>query len=153
MVKHSHEIESVCEERRPSGRIVLYARVSSIDQKSDLGWQMQRLKDHAAARGCAVAKEVTEIASGLDNLRPKFLKLLADPSIGTILVEYKDRGTRFGWNYIVTFLQAQGRHIEAIFPTDTHDDLVNDCVSVITSMAARISSRRNSKRRAEKMKQ
>lgn len=65
----------------------------------------------------------------------------------------KDRGTRFGWNYIVTFLQAQGRHIEAIFPTDTHDDLVNDCVSVITSMAARIYSRRNSKRRAEKMKQ
>ena len=71
-------------------------QVSSIDQKSDLDRQMQRLKDYAAARGYTVAKEVIEIASGLNDMRPKFLKLLADISIGTMLVEHKDRGTRFG---------------------------------------------------------
>jgi putative resolvase len=140
-------------ERIGTGRIALYARVSSADQKSDLERQVQRLRDYAAARGYQVAKEVTEIASGLNDSRPKFLKLLADPTLGTIIVEHKDRGTRFGWNYIITLMEAQGRRIEAMFPDETRDDPVTDFVSLITSMAARIYGRRGSKRRAERIKQ
>ncbi len=140
-------------ERIGTGRIALYARVSSADQKSDLERQVQRLRDYAAARGYQVAKEVTEIASGLNDSRPKFLKLLADPTIGTIIVEHKDRSTRFGWNYITTLMEAQGRRMEAVFPDDTSDDLVNDFVSILTSMAARIDGRRGSRRKAERMKQ
>jgi putative resolvase len=140
-------------ERVGTGRIALYARVSSADQKSDLERQVHRLRDYAAARGYQVAKEVREIASGLNDSRPKFLKLLADPMIGTIIVEHKDRGTRLGWNYITTLMEAQGRRMEAVFPDDTSDDLVNDFVSIITSMAARMYGRRGSKRRAERIKQ
>jgi len=140
-------------EKPETGRIALYARVSSAEQKSDLERQVQRLRDYAAARGYRVAKEVVEIASGLNDNRPKFLKLLADPSIGTIIVEHRDRGTRFGWSYLTTLLQAQGRRIEAIFPNETQDDLVDDFVSLITSMAARIYGRRGSRRRAERIKQ
>jgi putative resolvase len=140
-------------ERIGTGRIALYARVSSADQKSDLERQVQRLRDYAAARGHQVAKEVIEIASGLNDSRPKFLKLLADPTIGTIIVEHKDRGTRFGWNYLTTLMEAQGRRIEAVFPEETKDDLVNDFVSIITSMAARIYGRHGSKRRAQRIKQ
>jgi putative resolvase len=140
-------------ERIGTGRIALYARVSSADQKSDLERQVQRLRDYAAARGYQVAKEVSEIASGLNDSRPKFLKLLADPTIGTIIVEHRDRGTRFGWNYITTLMEAQGRRIEAVFPDETKDDLVNDFVSIITSMAARMYGRRGSKRRAERIQQ
>jgi putative resolvase len=136
-----------------TGRIALYARVSSADQKSDLERQVQRLRDYAAARGYQVAKEVTEIGSGLNDSRPKFLKLLADPTIGTIIVEHKDRGTRFGWNYITTLMEAQGRRMEAVFPDETRDDLVNDFVSMITSMAARIYGRRGSRWIAERIKQ
>jgi predicted site-specific integrase-resolvase len=141
------------EVRPVTGRIALYARVSSLGQKQDLDRQMQRLKDYAAAKGYQVAKEVTEIASGLNDQRPKLEKLLADTSIGTIVVENPDRLTRFGSHYIETLLQAQGRHLEMIFPTDTSDELVDDFVAVITSMAARIYGRRQSKRRAEKIKQ
>jgi putative resolvase len=140
-------------EKPETGRIAWYARVSSADQKSDLERQVQRLRDYAAARGYRVAKEVVEIASGLNDNRPKFLKLLADPSIGTIIVEHRDRGTRFGWSYLTTLLEAQGRRIEAIFPNETQDDLVDDFVSLITSMAARIYGRRGSRRRAERIKQ
>src|SRR5713101_9238228 len=140
-------------ERIGTGRIALYARVSAADQKSDLERQVQRLRDSAAARGYQVAKEVTEIASGLNESRPKFLKLLADPTIGTIIVEHKDRSTRFGWTYITTLMEAQGRRMEAVFPDETKDDLVNDFVSIITSMAARMNGRRGSRRRAERMKQ
>ena len=42
-------------ERVGNGRIALYARVSSADQKSDLDRQVQRLRDYAAARGYQVA--------------------------------------------------------------------------------------------------
>jgi predicted site-specific integrase-resolvase len=139
---------------RPNlGRVALYARVSSLGQKEDLDRQMQRLKDYAAAKGYTVSKEVMEIASGLNDQRPKLEKLLADTSIGTIVVENRDRLTRFGSHYIETLLEAQGRHLEIIFPTGTADELVDDFVAVITSMAARIYGRRQSKRRAEKIKQ
>ena len=74
-------------------------------------------------------------------------------TIGTIIVEYKDRSTRFGWNYITTLMQAQGRRMEAVFPDDTSDELVNDCVSIITSMAVRIYGRRGSRRKAQRIKQ
>jgi predicted site-specific integrase-resolvase len=49
-------------------------------------------------------------------------------------------------------LEQQGRRVEAISPSDTGADLVDDFVAVITSMAARIYGRRNSKRRAERIK-
>jgi putative resolvase len=133
--------------------VALYARVSSIGQKEDLDRQLQRLKDYSAAKGYHVSKEVTEIASGLNDTRPKLEKLLADTSIGTIVVENRDRLTRFGSHSIETLLEAQGRHPEMIFQSDTGDELVDDFVSVITSMAARIYGRRQSKRRAEKIKQ
>lgn len=138
-------------EKPVTGRIALYARVSSAEQHRDLERQIQRLRDYAAARGYQVAKEVTEIASGMNDHRPKFLKLLSDPSIGTIIVEHRDRGTRFGWNYIATLLEVQQRRIEAIFPDETKDDLVADFVSIITSMAARIYGRRGSRSKARQI--
>ena len=61
---------------------------------------------------------MTEIASGLGDQRPKLEKLLADVSIGTIVVENRDRLTRFGSRSIETLLTAQGRQLEMIFPGD-----------------------------------
>ena len=132
--------------------VALYARVSSADQKEDLERQMQRLRDYAAARGYQVTKTVSELASGLNDSRPKFLKLLTDASIGVIVVEHRDRATRFGLTYIEQLMQMQGRRLEVIFPSDTDHDLVDDFIAVITSMASRIYGRRTSKRHAEKIK-
>jgi hypothetical protein len=39
-------------------------------------------------------------------------------------------------------LKHEGRRVEALFPTDTGDGLVDDCVAVITGLAVRISGRR-----------
>lgn len=52
--------------------------------------------------------------------------LLTDLSIGVIVVEHRDRLTRFGFNYIEQLMQTQGRHLEVIFPSDTDTDLVDD---------------------------
>src|SRR5437764_10419016 len=143
-------VRDKADEKPLTGRIALYARVSSLGEKEDLERQIQRLKDYAAAKGYQVSKEVTEIASGLNEKRPKLEKLLADTSIGTIVVENRDRLTRFGSHYIETLMEAQGRHLEMIFPGDTGDELVDAFVAVITSMAARTYGGRLTKRRAEK---
>lgn len=138
--------------RPVAGGIALYARVSSADQKADLERQMQRLRDYASANGYRVSKEMHEIASGLNDHRPKLGKLLTDPTIGTIIIEHRDRLTRFGFEYIRQLLETQGRHLEVLFPADTDNELVDDFVAVITSMAARIYGRRSSKQKAERIR-
>ncbi len=142
----------VREANPPASDVALYARVSSADQKDDAARQMERLREYAAARGYQVMAEVTEIASGLNDERPKLKKLLTNPKIGVLVVEHRDRLTRFGYGYIATLLEQQGRRVEAIYPSDTGDDLVDDFVAVITSLAARIYGRRNSRRRAAQIK-
>lgn len=133
--------------------IALYARVSTQGQKADLERQVERLKTYAASKGYQVTKIAQEIASGMNDNRPKLSRLLTDKSIGVIVVEHRDRLTRFGFAYIEQLMQMQGRRIEVLFPTDTDHDLVDDFSAVITSMASRIYGRRHSKERAEKIKQ
>jgi putative resolvase len=114
---------------------------------------MHLLKDYAASRGYQVTKTVSELASGLNESRPKFLKLLTDASIGVIVIEHRVRATRFGYTYIEQLMQMQERRLEVIFPSDTDNDLVDDFIALITSMASRISGRRTSKRRTERIGQ
>ena len=113
---------------------------------------MHRLRDDAAARGYQVVAEVTEIASGLTDARPKRKKLLTDARVGVLVVEHRDRLPRLGSGYLTTLLEPEGRRVEGVFPTETGDDLVDDLVddfvAVITSLAARIYGRRHAKRRA-----
>ena len=151
--------------QRPTGTIIvreaqpsatgaaLYARVSSAEQQEDVTRQLQRLRDYAAARGYQVVAEVTEITSGLNDEHSKLTKLLTDAQVGVIVVEHRDRLTRFGYGYIATLLEHQGRRVEAIFPTDMGNDLVDDFVAVITSMAARLYGRRNAMQRAAQIQE
>src|SRR5260370_28651983 len=136
----------------PTG-IALYARVSTQRPKGGLDRKVERLKTYAASRGYQVTKIVQEIASGMNDTRPKLLKLLTDHQIGKIVVEHRDRLTRFGFFYIEQLFAMQGRSLEVMFPTDTNHDLVDDFIAVITSMASRIYGRKHSKARAEKIKQ
>jgi len=112
--------------RRPQ-RVVIYARVSSHKQTPDLGRQVQRLLDYCAAKGYQVTRTVKEFGSGLNDHRPKFLALLTDQSIAHIVVEQKDRATRFGFRYVETFLQMQERPLEVVHLAETsREDLLAD---------------------------
>jgi predicted site-specific integrase-resolvase len=137
------------------GRVARYARVSSADQHAGLDRQRQRLRDYAAAKGYTVAKEVSEMASGLTDHRPKLSKLLMDLTIGTLVVEHQDRLTRFGAEDIRQLLETQGRQLEVLFPSETDDELVDELadvfVAVLTGMATRLYGRRTAKRRAAHM--
>jgi putative resolvase len=133
--------------------VALYARVSSSDQREDLERQTERLRTYALAKGYRIDKIVTEIASGLNDSRPKLTALLRDTDIGIIVVEYRERLTRFGFNYIAELLSVQGREVEVVFPNETNDDLVADFIAVITLLCARLYGRRGNKNRTERLRQ
>ena len=133
-----------------SGKSVLYGRVSSHDQKSDLMRQMDRLRTFASGLGLQDVDAVEELGSGLNGRRPKLLKLLADPSIIRIVVEHRDRLARFGVEYIEAALQAQGRSLIVAEAGEQKLDLVQDFIDVVTSMCARIYGRRAASNRAKK---
>lgn len=69
-----------------------------------------------------------------------------------IVVEHKDRLTRFGFNYIEKLLIRCGVQLEVVNPVlNEKDDLIQDFVSVITSFSARIYGQRRSKRKTEQI--
>ena len=133
-------------------QVATYARVSSSQNKDNLDKQQDRLIDYANAKGYKTIYNIKEIGSGLNDSRPQLIKLLRCSLIDIILVEHKDRLTRFGFKYIEELLDIQGRKIEVInnIPDDK-DDLIQDFISVITSFCARIYGQRRCKRKTEKL--
>jgi len=130
------------------GAAALYARVSSHDQRGDLDRQLARLSEFAAARGMRVGTVVTEVGSGLNGARPKLLKLLRDPSVTTVVVEHRDRLTRFGFDHLQAALRASGRDLLVLEEAEVTGELVRDMVEVLTSFCARLYGRRSAKHKA-----
>ena len=131
-------------------RSVIYARVSSADQRTDLTRQVARLSVYAAEAGLTVSEVVTEVGSGLNGRRRKLDRVLRDASITAIVVEHRDRLTRFGFEYLESALAAQGRRIVVADPDEVGDDVVRDLHEVIVSMCARLYGKRAAKHRAAK---
>ena len=130
--------------------VVLYARVSSSDQKQDLDRQLSRLVEVVTSKGLQVVKVIKEIGSGLDGKRTKLLTILRDPNVKTIVVEHKDRLAIFGFEYLEALLSASGRRIIVVDETEMKDDLVQDMIDVLASFYARLYGRRSAKNRAKK---
>jgi len=133
-------------------KVAIYTRVSASENKDNLETQAKRLMDYCAAKGYPIAACVKEIGSGVNDTRPKLMKLITDPTIQLIVVEHKDRLTRFGFNYLEKLLAMQGRRIEVINGVDVgKEDLIQDFVSIITSFCARLYGQRRSKRKTERI--
>jgi len=131
------------------GHTVIYARVSSADQRGDLDRQVARVLAWATEHGYSVDRVVSEVGSALNGHRRKFLSLLRDRTVGTILVEHRDRFCRFGAEYVEAALQAQGRHLVVVDPSEVDDDLVRDATELLTSLCARLYGRRSASHRAK----
>lgn len=135
-------------------KVALYARVSSAEHRTNLDRQAERLMAYASARGYQVSQVVKEIGSGVNDSRPKFLALLADPAIGRIVIAHKDRGTRFGFRSIETLLKTAGREIEVVNTAENDtEDLIADLISIIDSFCARLYGQRRAKRKTAKIVQ
>ncbi len=102
------------------------------------------------AKGYQISKVVKEVGSGVNDARPKFLALLEDMSITIIVVEYRNRATRFGARHIDTLLRGQVRMLEvANLAENATEDLLADLTSLIYSFCARLYGQRRATRKAE----
>lgn len=128
---------------------IVYARVSSTENKSNLDTQADRLVQFCTANGWVVDEVVKECASGLNDERPKLCKVFKERKATRIVVEHKDRLTRFGFNYIKTLLNDC--EIIVVNKCESDQDLFEDFVSLVTSFCARIYGRRRTKRKTEKI--
>ena len=129
-----------------AGRRVVYARVSSSDQKADLDRQVSRMVQQVGGADGVV----TEVGSALNGGRRKFLALLGDADVAEIVVEHRDRAMRFGFEYVEAALGAQGRKITVLDTDEVEDDLVRDMTEVLTSFCARLYGKRAAANRARR---
>lgn len=131
---------------------VIYSRVSSTENKLDLDRQADRLLQYCNAKGWQVHAQIKEIGSGVNDNRPKLLKILQDGTPTRLIIEHKDRLTRFGFNYIQILCDHINCELHVINQVDNDtEDLVQDFVSIITSFCARIYGQRRSKRKTEQL--
>jgi predicted site-specific integrase-resolvase len=130
------------------GITAVYARVSSADQRPDLDRQVARVTAWAAAEGLPVGRVVTEVGPALNGKRRKFLALLRDEQVTTIVTEHRDRFARFGAEYVEAALPAQRRRLLVVDPSEVDDDLVRDVTEILTSLCARLYGRRAAANRA-----
>jgi len=120
-------VEALGSVPRPEERVAIYARVSEASHPENLERQAERLTQYCTVRGYQVVKLVKEGGSGVNDSRPQLLSLLRDPLITRLVVEHQDRLTRFGFRFIETLLEVQGRTIEVVNPADNNrEDLLHD---------------------------
>ncbi len=137
-----------------SEKVAVYARVSSAENKSNLESQADRLVSYCSAKGYQVDKVVKEIGSGVNDSRPKLLHLLEDANTTMIVVEHKDRLSRFGVRYIETLLRVQGRRLEIVNESENDkEDLLRDLTAILYSFCARMYGLRRAKGKTEKIVQ
>jgi predicted site-specific integrase-resolvase len=130
----------------------IYARVSTYAKKADLDRQAVRIEEFCRARGWCVRQVVKEVASGMNDNRRKLRKLLESrPS--RIVVEHKDRLTRFGFGYFEILLKQLGCDLVVVNrDTEEKNDLMKDMVSIITSFCCRLYGLRRGRSKAGKLK-
>lgn len=132
---------------------IVYARVSSNERKQSLKEQKSRLENYAKLNGLYLLDSYKEIASGMNDNRPILNKILQRDDWDILLVENKDRLTRFGFNYIKTLCESKGKKIIVTNTTeDDKEDLMKDLISIIYSFSARMYGLRRKKNREEIIK-
>ena len=141
-------VDEIKESTKPEYTVV-YARVSSSENRLNLETQAERLSQYCTSKGWTVNEIVKECASGLNDYRPKLSKILTDRKATRVVVEHKDRLTRFGFNYIKLLLDDCD--IVVVNECETDQDLFEDFVSLVTSFCARIYGKRRTKRKTEQI--
>lgn len=134
-------------------KVIGYCRVSSHKQKDDLERQIDNVKTYMIARGYQF-DVITDIGSGI-NYNKKGLNQLIDmitnSEIEKIVILYKDRLLRFGFEIIENLCNKYGAAIEIIDNTEKTEEqeLVEDLIQIVTVFSCRLQGKRANK--AKKM--
>ncbi|ACK69454.1 Resolvase domain protein [Gloeothece citriformis PCC 7424] len=138
--------------------VAVYCRVSSHEQKTkgDLDRQKARVLEHCLKKKYNVEYIFTEVGSGMNDNRSQLKRLfhlVRSHLINRVLIEHKDRLTRFNYSFLEAFFSSHGVVIEClenILPKSYEAELVEDIVSLMASMSAKIYGKRSACNRKKK---
>ena len=124
-------------------KVIVYARVSTRNQKDDLDSQVKFLLDYCNSKSMIVDETIEDFGSGLNYNRKKWNKLLEEVmehKIKTIIVTHKDRFIRFGFDWFEKFCLKYDTQIlivknEKLSP---QEELVQDIVSILHVFSCRL---------------
>lgn len=136
------------------GRTValVYARCSTQKQQDNLERQLGRLLEYANGTGFTL-EIYKDIGSGLNENRKQFRKMLsrlADPDVGCVIAEYRDRISRYGFSTFEAFCNGLGvevRILQDAEPEEFEQELAEDVIALLASYSARLYGRRGGEKR------
>jgi putative resolvase len=135
--------------------VCVYCRVSSHEQKKkgDLDRQKNRMVEFCARQGYKVEYILEDVGSGLSGNRPKLktmFELVKGQKISRVVVEHKDRLTRFQFNVFEEFFGSHGVLIEYVDDGKNlpyEQEFANDIMALIASFSGKFYGKRSGDRR------
>lgn len=137
--------------------VATYARCSTPDQKAhgDIDRQSARIFEYCTKHNYKVEYIIKDMGSGLNDKRKGFVKLCnlaANRKINKVVIEHKDRLTRFQYNLIEFFFNSYGVDIELLDKKEymEQEELVNDMMMLIASFSGKVYSLRAQENRKKR---
>ena len=149
-----YDIDSIIKisEEKPR-KNVIYGRVSTPRQKVDLNNQIELIKQYMLSKGISVDDVYSDIASGLNEKRINFNRLLEQvfkKEIDTVYITFKDRLSRFGFDYFTTIFSYFGTKIVILDNKEEtnktyQQELTEDLIAIIHSYSMKMYVNRRKK--------
>lgn len=132
---------------------IIYARCSTQKQKDNLERQKERLIEYANNKGYK-HEVIEELSSGINEKRKgirKLVKLVFSGRVNRILIEYKDRLARFGYEYLLLICKHTGVEIEIINDKEKkyEEELAEDIMKILTCYSARYYGARGGRKKGK----
>ena len=148
-----YDIDSFEDFQPKQKQTVIYARVSNTKQVDDLSRQIEIVKNYAISNGVKIDKVYKDIASGMNENRKELNLMLREIFAGNIdkvFISYKDRLTRFGFDYFKNIFSEFGVEIVVLDEieetnSDFQKELANDLISIIRQFNVKLYSNRRKK--------
>ena len=148
-----YDIDSFDDFQPKQKKNVIYARVSNTKQADDLSKQIEIVKSYAISNGVKIDKVYKDIASGMNENRKEFNLMLREIFAGNVdkvFISYKDRLTRFGFDYFKNIFSEFGTKIVVLDEleetnSDFQKELANDLISIIHHFSMKLYSNRRKK--------
>lgn len=130
-------------------KVIGYCRVSSHKQKDDLVRQVENMKTYLMAQGRPF-EIITDIGSGINYKKKglrELVRLITQNEVDKVVVVYKDRLLRFGYELIEYIATLYNCDIEVIDNTEKTEqqELVEDMIQIITFFSCKLQGKRANK--------
>jgi len=144
-----YEVLNIPRQEKHKRKVIGYTRVSTSKQKDDLNRQIENVKTYMIAKGYSF-DIITDIGSGVNYKNKglnKLIRMIVNNKVEKIVVLYKDRLVRFGFELIEAICKEYDVEIEVIdnsIKTD-EQELVEDMIQIVTVFSCRLQGKRANK--------